>query len=116
MSRIRVFTDEDVYGEIAPRLRAKGFDVISAPEVNRLGECDEAQLLWAVSERRVLLSFNVGDFARLHSETLRAGGSHAGIIVSRRMPIGPVVTKLMHLSRMLTAEDMVDRLEYLTNW
>jgi hypothetical protein len=38
MNRIRFFTDEDVYGAIALRLRAGGFDAISTPEAGRAQE------------------------------------------------------------------------------
>jgi len=32
MTPIRFFTDEDVYGAIAPALRTAGFDAVSTPE------------------------------------------------------------------------------------
>ena len=70
MAPIRLFTDEDVYGSVAPKLREKGFDAVSTAEENRLGKSDESQLEWAVQEGRVLLTFNVSDFARLHDEWL----------------------------------------------
>ena len=37
MARIRFFTDEDVYGAIAPSLRRSGFDAISTPESGAIG-------------------------------------------------------------------------------
>ena len=48
---------------------------------------DEEQLDHA-AEGRVLLTFNVGDFARLHHARLASGGAHAGIVVSAQRPIG----------------------------
>jgi hypothetical protein len=47
MSGPRFFTDEDVYGAVAPALRKAGFDAVSTPEARRLGESDESQLTWA---------------------------------------------------------------------
>jgi hypothetical protein len=44
MSSPSFFTDEDVYGAIAPALLRAGIDAISAPEAERLGRSDEAQL------------------------------------------------------------------------
>jgi hypothetical protein len=67
MSAIRLFTDEDIYAAIAVALRRVGFDAISTPESGRLGESDESQLDWATAEARVLVTFNVSDFTRLHS-------------------------------------------------
>jgi hypothetical protein len=42
---IRFFTDEDVYSAIALALRKTGFDAVSTPEVGRLSESDESQLI-----------------------------------------------------------------------
>ena len=66
MAPIRLLTDEDVYGSVAAKLREKGLDAVSTPEAGRLGESDESQLEWAAQKGRVLLSFNVADFARIH--------------------------------------------------
>jgi hypothetical protein len=52
MSHIRFFTDEDVYGSVARRLRELGFEAVSTPEAGRCGESDRAQLLWAAQLRK----------------------------------------------------------------
>jgi hypothetical protein len=116
MSSIRFFTDEDIHGHVAARLRAANFDAISTPEVNRIGETDFSQLAWADQERRVLITFNVGHFARLHHEWLNQGNHHAGIVVSQQRPIGDLLRRLLSIGRTLSAESMLDRLEYLSNW
>ncbi len=64
----------------------------------------------------MLVTFNVSDFARLYYQWMEDRRHHAGVIVSRKRPIGEVVRSLLHLARSLDAEDMQDRLEYLTNW
>src|SRR3954468_1399893 len=101
MIRIALFTDEDVYGDAAPALRAAGFDSISVPDVGRLGESDESQLEWATRNGRVVVTFNMGDFAALHARWLAAGRPHAGIIVSKRRPLGDLIRRLIHLGQML---------------
>lgn len=116
MNPIRFFTDEDVYGLIAVQQRAAGFDAISTPEAGRLGEDDPAQLSRAAQRGRVLLTFNVSDFARLHHEWMSQGLHHAGLIVSQQRPLGDLLRRLLHLGRTLGADDMQDRLEYLSNW
>ena len=116
MNPIRFFTDEDVYGVIAPQLRTAGYDAISTPEASRLGETDLSQFIWATQERRVLVTFNVSHFARLHHQWMQQGKHHAGLIVSQQRPIGETVRRLLHLAQTLSADDMRDRLEYLSNW
>ena len=116
MSAIHFFTDEDVYGAVAGALRRAGFDAVSTPEAGRLRESDESQLHWAATQGRVFVTFNVGHFAGRHSEWLRHGRHHAGIIVSRQLPIGDVLQRLTHLANTLEAEAMRDRLEFLSDW
>ncbi len=116
MAAIRFFTDEDVYGAIATALRRARLDACSTPEVGRRGQSDESQLEWAWAEDRVLLTFNVAHFARLHATWLQQGRHHAGIIVSNQRPIGDTVRCLLHLSGSLDAESMHDRLEFLGDW
>jgi len=116
MTAIRLFTDEDVYGAIAMALRRSGFDAVSAPESGRLGESDESQLLWAASESRVLVTFNVAHFVRLHSTWLQRGRHHAGIVATSQRPLGDLLRRLLHLANMRAADAMRDRLEFLGDW
>ena len=116
MASIRFFTDEDVYGSVAPKLRKRGFDAVSTPEANRLGASDDSQLEWAAQENRVLLTFNVGHFAGIHHAWLSGSGHHAGIIVSTQRPIGDLLRRILALASGRSAEKMRDRLEYLSNW
>jgi hypothetical protein len=116
MSRIRFFTDEDIYGSIAPALRKAKLDAVSTPEVGRLGESDESQLAWAAENGRVLITFNVAHFANLHQARLAQGFHHAGIVVSSQRSIGDMLRRLVRLADNLTADEMMDRLEFLGDW
>ncbi len=116
MAAIRFFTDEDVYRAIAEKLCEAGYDAVSTPDVDRLGEHDESQLQWAAQEGRALITFNVADFARLHHQWMDASRHHAGMIGSRQRPIGDVMRRLLNLVNTLEADEMQDRLEFLSNW
>src|SRR5688572_28116484 len=97
MSQLCFFTDEDLFAAIAPALRQAGFDAFSTPEVGRRGESDESQLTWAANAGRAIVTFNVADFAALHSAWQSQGAIHAGIIVSSRRSIGDLLQRLMHV-------------------
>jgi hypothetical protein len=116
MTAIRIYTDEDVYGSVTVALRREGYDSVSTPEMGRLRESDESQLRWAAAQGRVLVSFNVGHFAAQHREWLRRSLHHAGIIVSQQRPIGEMLRRLLHLASTLEADEMRDRLEFLSDW
>lgn len=67
---------------------------------------------------RVLYTFNVGDFYRLHTALLKQGKSHAGIILARqqRYPVGEQMRRLLKLIAAKSAEEMKNRVEFLSAW
>ncbi len=70
---------------------------------------DEAHLALALREGRVLFTQDA-DFLRLAA----AGVPHAGIVYARQhTPLGTVLQGLMLVSQILSAEEMLDRVEYL---
>jgi hypothetical protein len=101
---------------LAGILRASGFDAVSATEAGRLSEPDPTHLEWCHKHGRAIATFNTRDFCALHKDWLVAGKRHAGIIVSDQRPIGDLMHRVLRLARTLTAEEMVDRLEYLSDW
>lgn len=113
---IRVYTDEDMYGTIARALRDRGYDAMSTPEAGNLGQSDPEQFHYAVLHQRAIVTFNIADFVQLHTEYLHADLEHWGIVVSKRLPIGEVVRRLLNLLNGLTADEMRNRLEYLTDF
>lgn len=112
---IRIYTDEDVYGTVARALRDRGYDAITTPEAGNLGRSDEEQLAFAISERRTILTCNVGDFVRLHTETRQANREHGGMIVSKRLPISEMIRRMLALLNGISADEMRNRLEFLTD-
>lgn len=115
MSRLRIFTDEDVYGGIPPALRDHGVDAVGTIEVGRSGATDESQLDWAAANNRAVLTFNVGHFAALHRARLATASHHAGIIVSSQCRIGELLRRVVRLAASRTAESMIDELIFLSD-
>jgi uncharacterized protein with PIN domain len=113
---IKLFLNEDVHTRLAKALRQRGFDVLTTVEADMLGISDEEQLALATSQGRVVLSFNRGDYARLHKRYAEHGWEHCGIIVSEQYPIGELLRRMLNLLMSLSADDMRNRLEYLSQW
>ena len=65
-------------------LRARGIDVHTALEAAMIARADEEHLLFAAAQGRVLCSFNVGDFYRLHTRYMAQHKSHTGMILARQ--------------------------------
>jgi hypothetical protein len=116
MSEVRLYVDEEAGENAVVRgVRARGFDVLTTIDANRCGATDRHQLAFAVEQGRAIYTFNVGDFARLHREYLLQGIDHTGIIVlpDQRCSIGERIRRLAGFLSRVTAEEMVNRTEYL---
>ncbi len=115
---IRLYFDEDsARHSLARELRFRGANVVTAIETGMAHQTDEEQLEWAAVNSRVLYSFNRGDFYGLHIDWLKAGRTHAGIILSRQgLSVGEQMRRLLRLLNRLTAEEMRDRVEFLSHW
>jgi predicted nuclease of predicted toxin-antitoxin system len=111
--KLRIFFDEDVHAALAAALRKRGYDAVLALEEKRLGLSDESQLNFATQENRCLVTFNVGDFVRLHNCWIDAGREHAGIIVSKQLPVGEMLRRLLALLQKENADSMRGQVRFL---
>ena len=115
----RLYFDEDASDtDLIAAIRLRGADALGVADAAMRGRSDEDQLKWAASHGRVLYSFNRGDSCRIHSELMRAGQNHAGIILAlqQQYSIGEQMRRLLHLLNTVAAENMVDRIEFLSAW
>ena len=116
---IRFYLDEDCQSRaLADSLRQHGLDVVTTNEAGTTGLDDVQQLEKAFRDERVLVSNNIGDFAKLHSQWIAESRHHAGIVLvgQQTLSLGEVVRRLARLSRSVSAEEMRDRLEWLSSW
>lgn len=115
--KIHLDEDADAYA-LLNGLRHRGWDVISSRERGILRCSDEEQLVWAADQGRALFTYNASDFCRLHSEILRQGRCHAGIIIGDQQTasVGEEIRRLIRISDAKTAVEMKDNLEFLNNW
>jgi uncharacterized protein with PIN domain len=106
---VKFYMDEHVHPAITRGLRLRGIDVLTAQDAHMLGATDEEHLMLATSSSRVIFT-NDDDFLKLHS----AGIEHAGIAFAhQRASIGRVVRALTLIHEILSAEEMVNRVEFL---
>ena len=116
---IRLYVDEDAMDrDLIHALRARDVDVITALDVGLIERDDAVHLAFAATQGRVLYSFNIGDFSRLHRVYQAAGKSHAGMVFARqqRYAVGEQMRRLLKLIASKTAEEMKDRVEFLSGW
>ncbi len=119
MSVIRLYFDADsMQRAVVAGLKARGVDATTALEAAATRWSDEEQLEFARSQGRVLFSFNVSHFPRIHAEYLSQGKPHAGIVLGpqQRYGVGEQVRRLLNLIARRTAEEMQSQLEFLSDW
>ncbi len=120
---MRFLLDEHYSKEIARQLREeRGHDVVSAKERDELVGLGDAQLFELMaSERRVIVTDNVADFAVLVRQAAGAGREHAGVVFTSpesfpraKATIGRFVEALDQLLRGEPGKDaLVGRVHWL---
>lgn len=82
---MRVYLDDDsAAGLLVQLLRRAGHDAQIPADVGRSGAKDPVHFTHAITESRVLLTRNYGDFEDLHDLIVAARGHHPGILLVRR--------------------------------
>jgi hypothetical protein len=59
------------------------------------------------------MPFNVGDFVELHNEWMEAAREHPGIVVSKQVPVGQALWRLLELLQKEDADSMRSQLRFL---
>jgi hypothetical protein len=116
---IRLYFDEDsMRHALIHGIRARGIDVQTALDVVMIERTDEAHLECATAQGRVLCSYTVADFYKLHTSYLAQHKPHTGIVRARQQQysVGEYMRRLLKLVAHLTAEEMQNRVEFLSAW
>ncbi|NMF56775.1 DUF5615 family PIN-like protein [Pseudanabaena yagii] len=118
MASIRFYLDEDSMNRsLLIALRQREIDVTTVSEVKREGFSDEEQLLWSTQNNRVICTYNIRDFSKLHKQTLAKNQAHAGIVLMHQdFSIGERLYGLSVLAASFTAEEMLNQMTFLSNY
>ena len=116
---IRLYLDEDsMRRSLVRALRVRGVDLITALDVGMIEREDAEHLDYATEQGRVLCSFNVGDYYRLHTDYVAQGKPHAGIILMRQQyySVGEQMRRILKLMASRSADEMRNWVEFLGVW
>lgn len=107
--RIRFHLDEHMDPDIATALRRAGIDVTTTPEQRLLGEEDDAHLVRARTQGRVIVTDDT-DFLAINVST----SDHPGIVYCRRTQhsMGDIIRFLILVHGVYDPSDMVGRVEF----
>lgn len=105
---------------IAAGLRDRGFDVVTAFEMDWHTEDDETLLTLCTGQRRALLTNNVADFAAVTDRWQAEGRSHFGIIYTSdaSLPRAPAMigTYRDRLAQLMLTHPADDELVDMVCW
>ena len=118
MTQIRLYLDEDTMdSDFLTALRLRNVDVLSTGEAQMLSRSDEEQLRWALENQRVIYSFNIRDFYRMHTNWIEDRQTHSGIILGfQSYSIGEQMRRILRIIATKSAEDMKNQVEFLSAW
>jgi len=98
-------------------LTNRGADVISTLTAGNNGTKDEEQLIYAMNQKRCIITHNIGwRFCNPPQRIFRNNRTHLGIIVTDQLPVGVLVKRIMNLWFSLEANEMENRIDFLSNW
>jgi len=116
LDKVKLYLDENVDPALAVVLRSRGYDVISAHEVEMRGKTDEEQLDYAIFEKRALVTFNAKHFALLAKKYFESNREHFGIIVSKAKGLSDMIKLTLNLLNRESAEDLKNIYMWLENY
>jgi predicted nuclease of predicted toxin-antitoxin system len=108
-----LYLDEDVSALVATLLRARGIEVTTVREKDRLGEPDEDQLAFATALGCCILTHNRLDFEELHRQYIASGKRHPGIVIASRRSPYEIARRVAILLDTLTADEIEGQLLYV---
>ena len=110
MTPIKFYLDENVTAEIAAGLWTRAIDVLTTAEAENKGVTDTAQIVFALSQERVIITHD-RDFLRLDSQ----GVTHAGIVYCAKQSrtVKQMLRRLVIIYAEIPAEEMLNHIEYI---
>jgi predicted nuclease of predicted toxin-antitoxin system len=107
---MRFHLDENVDHAVAAGLRARGIDVTTSTDAQLISASDDAQLDYASSQMRVLVTH---DGPLLGSAVQRL--QHAGVAFCQKgsLSVGDMIRALVRMNDAIDSTDMAGRIEYL---
>jgi predicted nuclease of predicted toxin-antitoxin system len=113
VAAIKLLVDEDVWLGLTSALREAGYDAVAVTELDRKGLSDQAQMAFAVTEGRAIITHNIQDFVPLVEHYFEQGQPHPGVIVARQFDKGTLLRRTLALLKTLTSESLANTLRFI---
>lgn len=109
-NKVRFYSDEQIDPQIIKELRRLGIEALSCQEANNLGKSDVEQLNFSTQNDYIIISQDA-DFIDLHYQ----GFKHKGIVyATKRKSNGLIIKNLQLIFELMTPEEMLDYLHFVS--
>jgi predicted nuclease of predicted toxin-antitoxin system len=113
---MKLYLDEHLPPIFARMLRERGIDCLTTQEAGNMGFSDDAQLTYAASHGRVLITFDRKDFLSLAKQWAELDQPHAGIVLSKQCPASDLLRQILHLIAQRGKDDLSNHILWLQNY
>ncbi|MDI6889477.1 MAG: DUF5615 family PIN-like protein [Thermodesulfovibrionales bacterium] len=114
MARLKIYTDENVDIRVSEGLRRRGIKAFSAIEKGMVGASDIEHFKYASDLEAVIFTHD-HHFLEIANSLVKDGKEHWGVIFveMNRFSIGECIRRLAVYAEVLTAEEMINHIEFL---
>jgi len=113
---LKFYLNENLSWKIAKALREYGYDVISSDEAEMNQADDETQFVFAIEQKRTIVTNNFRDFIELYQEYEKKGKLHYGIIFTTKCSISVMIQRLRKLIETVSQEQIINQIYWLNNF
>ena len=96
---MKLYLDEHIPRVLEALLAEHGIDCLSTHAAGKLGVSDDEKLAFASREHRAILTFDRKDFVKPAALWQETGRTHAGILLSREVPLPELLRRLRRFIR-----------------
>ena len=112
-TRSALLLDEDVWPGLATALHERGYDAVSVHELQRTGQADEAQFVFAIAEGRAILTHNAADFVTLAVQHYRRATPFPGIIIAPHLRKSELLQRTLALLEIVSPETLANTVRFV---
>ena len=114
MTRLKIYTDENVDIRIAEGLKRRGVNAFSAHGKGMTGSTDIEHFKYASAMKAVIFTHD-HHFLKIAKELVRGGKNHRGMIFveMNKLSVGECIRRLTLCAEILSPEEMKNRIEFL---
>ncbi len=114
MTRLKIYTDENVDIRIAEGLKRRGVKAFSAHGKGMTGSTDIEHFKYALAMKAVIFTHD-HHFLKIAKELVQGGKNHWGIIFveMNKLSVGECIKRLAFYAEILSPEEMKNQIEFL---